>query len=70
MFNVLLASAHQGAEEPIGGGVVWVLGAAIVLGLYALIRRTQRRAETQYWERKDRDEKARRDDPDMRPLDD
>lgn len=46
-----------------------MLGAAIVLGLYVIIRRMQRKAETQYWERKDRDEKARRDDPDMRPQD-
>lgn len=49
--------------------VFLVVGVALV-GVYWLIRRSRRRSEDAYWDRKAREEDLRRNDPDMaRPSD-
>ena len=54
-----------------GGGAwfFWVLGAAVILGLWFVIARTRRRTYDAYWERKRREEQLRANDPDMAPPD-
>lgn len=49
-----------------GGGVVfWLIGVAVIVGLWFLISRTRRRSYDDYWARRRRDELRRRNDPDM-----
>ena len=52
---------------PDGGGewVFWLIGAAVILGLYWVIRRTRKRAYDDYWDRRKRAEEQRLNDPDM-----
>ncbi|HSG78611.1 MAG TPA: hypothetical protein VLD62_03450 [Acidimicrobiia bacterium] len=45
--------------------VVWLLIAAVILGLYLLVQRTRRRAEDAFWERKRREREAERGRPDL-----
>jgi hypothetical protein len=53
-----------------GGGVVfWLVGAAVIVGLWILISRTRRRSYDDYWARRRRDEIRRINDPDMAPVD-
>ncbi len=63
----LVAQAEDGLvpEDP-GGRVVFVLVGVAIVALYLMLRRTRRRTEAAYWDRRRR-EQARRDaDPDMR----
>jgi hypothetical protein len=59
-------------NRPEDGGalVVFVIVGVALGGVYWLIRRSRRRSENDYWERRAREEKLRRNDPDMaRPSD-
>ena len=47
------------------GLVVWLLIAAVIVGLYLLVQRTRRRAEDEFWERKRREREAERKRPDL-----
>jgi hypothetical protein len=47
------------------GLVVWLLVAAVIVGLYVLVQRTRRRAEDEFWERKRRERDAERKRPDL-----
>lgn len=56
------------AVFPEGGAeaVVWLLVAAVITGLYLVIRRTRIRSRRHYLDRARREEEIRRNDPDMR----
>ena len=49
-----------------GGRLVFALFALVIVGLYFLIRRTQRRSEDAYWRRRKTEQELRDNDPDMR----
>jgi predicted LPLAT superfamily acyltransferase len=66
MYYALLPSSQQSSTDPIGGAIVWAFGLAVVIGLFLVLQRTQKRADAQYWDRKEREEHARDNDPDMR----
>ena len=58
----------QIADLPDGNSsaiVYWVIGAAVILGLWFVISRTRKRSYDAYWERRRREEQQRLDDPDM-----
>lgn len=48
-----------------GEWIVWLVIAAIIVGLWLVIRRTRQRAYRDYFERQRAAEQRRRDDPDM-----
>ncbi|NNC73994.1 MAG: hypothetical protein HKN93_00650 [Acidimicrobiia bacterium] len=52
-------------EEGTAAWVVWVILLAVIVGLYMLISRTRRRASEDYWRRREAEEEARKNDPDM-----
>jgi hypothetical protein len=64
---VILTEATDGIlpEDP-GARVVFVIIGIAILGLYFLLRRTRRRSEAAYWERRKRERELRDNDPDMR----
>lgn len=66
MYYALLPSSQQASTDPVGGAIVWAFGLAIVVALFFLLQRTQKKADAQYWDRKKREENARLNDPDMR----
>ena len=51
-----------------GGGeiVVWVILAAVIVGLYIVITKTRKRSYREYMSRADREAEAKRNDPDMK----
>ncbi len=49
-----------------GGRIVFAIVALVIVGLYLLLRRTQRRSTDAYWERQRREDDLRLRDPDMR----
>jgi hypothetical protein len=60
--------AQAGFSLPSGGAetVIWLLVAALIVGLYVIIRRTRIKSRNHYLDRAKREEHLRRDDPDMR----
>lgn len=66
-LEIVLATDDGGALPREGGAlVVWGIVAAIILGLYFVLRATRRRSVDDYWRRSRREEQLRDDDPDMR----
>jgi len=63
-----LAFAQTGLSLPSGFAevAVWFVVAAIIVGLYLVIRRTRNKARRQYLDRRQSEEEMRRNDPDMR----
>ena len=59
---------QTGSSLPSGGAeaVVWVLVAALIVGLYLVIRRTRIRSRKHYLDRAERETEMRRSDPDMK----
>jgi hypothetical protein len=55
-----------GLPDDIGSGVIWGVAFAVITALYILVRNTRRRADRQYWERRDRERDLRDADPDLR----
>ncbi len=64
---LVLAQADDGVNLPSDGGsaLVWVLFLGIIAVLWAVVSRTRRRAEEEYWERKRREEEGRGDQRDL-----
>jgi hypothetical protein len=63
LANILPLLAQDGgfsAPTDIVGWIVWMAIAAVIVGLYVMIRRTHRRAQDEYWERKRREEQERK----------
>ncbi len=60
--------AQPGFSLPSGGAetVIWLLVAALIVGLYLIIRRTRIKSREHYLDRTQREDQMRRDDPDMR----
>jgi hypothetical protein len=67
-LDTAVVAQSDGAHLPdgSGGGILfWLVGAAVILGLWFLISRTRKRSYDAYWERRRREEALRRNDPDM-----
>lgn len=64
---VILTESTDGIlpEDP-GARVVFVIVGIVILGLHFLLRRTRRRSEAAYWERRRQEQELRDNDPDMR----
>ncbi len=60
--------AQTGGSLPSGGAeaVVWVLVAALIVGLYLIIRRTRIKSRKHYLDRAYGETEIRRSDPDMK----
>ncbi|MCL1693955.1 MAG: hypothetical protein M3096_09740 [Actinomycetia bacterium] len=60
--------AQTGFSLPSGGAetVIWLLVAALIVGLYLIIRRTRIKSREHYLDRAEREDQMRRDDPDMK----
>lgn len=58
----LLAQAEEaGFHLPEGGEwAIWLVFAAIIIGLWWVVRRTRRRAQEEYFTRKQREQEERR----------
>lgn len=63
-----LAYTQTGFSLPIGGAetIIWVLVAALIVGLYLIIRRTRIKSRNHYLNRAEREAEMRKNDPDMR----
>lgn len=61
----LIAQVVDLPEAGGGGWFFWLLGAAVILGLWFVISRTRKRTYNAYWERKQREADLRANDPDM-----
>lgn len=63
-----LAFTRTGFSLPTGGAetIVWVLVAALIVGLYLIIRRTRIKSRNHYLNRAEREAEMRKNDPDMR----
>jgi hypothetical protein len=72
MQNALLFAQTTNLPEGGGGAVfTWLLLAGGIVALWLMIRNTRKKAYRDYWERKQRDEARRLNDPDMaKPEDD
>ena len=59
---------QTGFSLPSGGAeaVVWVLVAALIVGLYLVIRRTRMKSRNYYLDQAERESEMRENDPDMR----
>ena len=67
MVSPWIVAQETGFELPSGGEVFfWLLGAAVILGLWWVISRNRKRSYMAYWDRRKREEEARLNDPDMR----
>lgn len=63
LATVLPLLAQDGgfsAPTDLVGWIIWVAVAAVIVGLYLLIRRTHRRAQDEYFARKRREEQERK----------
>jgi len=60
--------AQAATGLPSGGAetVVWLLVAAVIVGLYLVVRRTRNASRRDYLDRRRREEEMRKNDPDMR----
>lgn len=52
-------------EAGVGGVVFWLIGVAVIVGLWIHISRTRKKSYDDYWARRQRDDLRRMDDPDM-----
>ena len=59
--------AQNDVNLPSGGAeaVVWVAIAAVIIGLYVVIRRTRLKSRDEFLNQADREAEMRRNDPDM-----
>ncbi|MCJ7780582.1 MAG: hypothetical protein MUQ27_07135 [Acidimicrobiia bacterium] len=60
--------AQTGSPLPSGGAetVIWVLVAAVIVGLYLIVRRTRIKSRRHYLDRVKREEDVRRNDRDIK----
>lgn len=69
LYDVSAQAEEAAFPEDAGGRIVFVLVGVGIVGLYLILRRTRRRTEAAYWERRRREQAQRDADPDMRPED-
>ena len=71
MPSAAMMHAQLVAQEtnlPDGGGgqiVFWLIGAAVILGLWFVIARSRKRSYNAYWDRRRKEQQLKDDDPDM-----
>lgn len=71
MVFAQIIAQQSGWDLPSGGeAFFWVLGAAVIVGLYIIISRTRKRSYNDYFERQKRAKEQRLNDPDMAKPDD
>jgi heme exporter protein D len=60
--------AQTTTNLPAGGAetIVWLLVAAVIVGLYLVVRRTRNASRRDYLDRQRREKEMRKNDPDMR----
>ena len=67
----VLGQADDGIfPDDAGSALIWSLMAAVILGLYFVVRNSRRKADRQYWEQSRREHERRLADPDMRTPED
>ena len=68
MLELLIAFANSDSiiPEETSARVVWAVIAAVILGLYFLMKSARRKATEEYWDRRKADEERIANDPDMR----
>lgn len=68
MLELLTAFANSDSiiPEETSARVVWAVIAAVILGLYFLMKSARRKATQEYWDRRKADEERIANDPDMR----
>ncbi|NNK91305.1 MAG: hypothetical protein HKO87_02630 [Acidimicrobiia bacterium] len=68
MRSLTVLTAYQDLPDPeegVAAWIVWIVMLAVIIGLYLLITRTRRKASEEYWRRRQAEEEARKNDPDM-----
>ena len=72
MPHAWIVAQEAGFTLPAGEEIIaWVIGAAVIIGLWVVISRTRKKSYREYWERRRAEEERRRNDPDMaKPEDD
>jgi predicted LPLAT superfamily acyltransferase len=63
---LVFAQAESSLSTGFAQVAVWLVVAAVIVGLYLVIRRTRRKAQRQFLDRTRREEEMRRNDPDIR----
>lgn len=65
---MLSVIAQNEVNLPDGGAeaVVWVVIAAVIVGLYLIIRRTRLTSRDEYMDQAEREAEMRKNDPDMK----
>jgi hypothetical protein len=66
LVPVLAQTDESTFPEDTGARVLFVVVGVAIVALYLLLRRTRRRTEDAYWERRRREKGLRDADPDMR----
>ncbi|MCP3999009.1 MAG: hypothetical protein GY722_28695 [bacterium] len=68
MLELLIAFADSDSiiPEETSARVVWAVIAAVILGLYFLMKSARRKATQEYWDRREAEEERIANDPDMR----
>ncbi len=68
MLELLIAFADSDSiiPEETSARVVWAVIAAVILGLYFLMKSARRKATQEYWDRRKAEEERIANDPDMR----
>ena len=65
--RVLAQSTELNLPEAGGGEIIlWLILAAVIVGLYIVITRTRRRSYRSYMDREQREAELRANDPDMK----
>jgi len=68
MFELLIATAESGEIIPdeTSSRIMWAVVAAVILALYFFMRSARRKADREYWARREAEEERIANDPDMR----
>jgi hypothetical protein len=68
MLALLIAQAESDPIIPdeTSARIVWLVIAAVILGLYFFMKRARKNATEEYWARRKAEEERRANDPDMR----
>jgi len=63
---IAFADSNSIIPEETSARVVWAVIAAVILGLYFLMKSARRKATQEYWDRRKAEEERIANDPDMR----
>mgnify|MGYP001555556753 CR=1 FL=1 len=65
-LQIAFADSNSIIPEETSARVVWAVIAAVILGLYFLMKSARRKATQEYWDRLKDEEERIANDPDMR----